>query len=137
VIVLLPAVIYALFFLCNKDYCLTTDKLLSLSEEKFDFDALKDSLPAVEGLLSDSASHAVLGWMAFHSVLERVLPGEVAYGTQLVTGERLTYYISGHLQFWVTLLVICFGSVNFTYDSEGMFRVFISVCLLSVCLGVE
>lgn len=113
-IVFLPVVIYGLFFLCNKDYCITTTNI-----REFDLDEFKNSLPPLENVLNDRAAYAVLGWMTFHVILERVLPGEIAHGTQLVTGERLAYTLSGHLQLWVTLMAILFGSIELSYSSEG------------------
>lgn len=114
VITSLPAVIYALFFLCNKDYCLRMDQLFEFDEEVW-----RASLPGMEALLNDRASWAVIGWMAFHVTLERLLPGEVAHGAQLSTGNKLAYTLSGHLQFWVTLMVLLFGAVSLTYKSES------------------
>ena len=114
VIIFLPVVIYGLFFLCNKEYCLTRKEIF-----EFDLEVFKKSLPEIDELLNDSASYAVLGWMGFHTLLERILPGEVAYGTELSTGERLAYTLSGHLQFWVTLAVVFFGLVEYSFNSES------------------
>jgi ribosomal protein L12E/L44/L45/RPP1/RPP2 len=111
----LPIVIYALFFLCNKDYCLTTSTM-----SEFDFEVFKKSLPNASEFLNDSAAYAILGWMFFHVLLERILPGEIAYGTELLTGNKLAYCLSGHLQFWVTVLVIFFGCIDYSYNTEGI-----------------
>ena len=115
VMFLLPVVIYGLFFLCNKDYCLTFENILL-----FDWNSFQQKLPDMNGLLNERASYMFVGWIAFHILLERILPGEVAYGTQLRNGGTLSYCMSGHLQFWVTVLVIFFGNIEYFYDSAGM-----------------
>lgn len=131
-------VIYALFFLCNKEYCLTTDKIASsFSSNSFfsqEVEVFTTSLPALSEVLDDRASLAVLGWMSFHTLLERVLPGEVAFGTQLSTGDSLSYSLSGHLQFWVTLLVLFCGSVDITYNAEGNFTLGSRLSAIGSCM---
>lgn len=53
-----------------------------------------------------------LGWMLLHVLLERVLPGETAEGVLLPNQKRLSYRLSGHLQFWVTLAIVTHGCVH-------------------------
>lgn len=103
VIVGLPIVILGLYFLCNGDRCLS-------NPWEFDWLSVVESLPkTVSGFFSKEACLMYLGWMAFHVLLERTLPGESAEGAVLEDGKRLKYTLSGHLQFWVTLGVVFFG----------------------------
>ena len=96
----LPIVIYALYFFCNKDVCFNSP--LSFSWSQF-----RSTLPSSwSSLISYEALYIYLGWMAFHVILERVLPGETAEGVALPDGKKLKYTISGHLQFWVTILAM-------------------------------
>lgn len=104
----LPLVIYMLFFLCNKDYCIMSfsmDELRNIPQNVFkNFD--------IRRLISVEAIFIYIGWMVFHLLLERILPGEVAYGVDVVLSlpdrshGRLIYTMSGHLQFWVTLVAM-------------------------------
>jgi hypothetical protein len=115
----LPAVIYGLYFLCNKDFCLRF-------ETSPNWDLFLSRLPTTYSDLVDDEGLAIfLGWMIFHFFLERILPGciifsvspwlilaatgETAYGVLLEDKKRLPYVLSGHLQFWVTLFVAWHG----------------------------
>jgi delta14-sterol reductase len=121
VIVGLPAVIYALYFVCNQDVCLTN----ALSA--FDWRAAWGSVPCcLYELFSWEASAMYLGWMAVQVLLERLLPGEVVEGAALPAGpggggsaQRLSYKLSGHLQFWVTLAVLTHGWVSVSTGPSG------------------
>jgi delta14-sterol reductase len=98
-----PFVIFALFFLCNKDICLS-------NPFEFDLNHFKTLLPTSwNDLFSYKATAMYLGWLAFHVVLGYILPGESVDGSALIDGSTLKYTMSGHLQFWITLLVVCFG----------------------------
>ena len=57
-----------------------------------------------------------VGWLAFQVLMERFLPGEVALGVPLSTGERLKYPLNGHLAFWVAGAVMTFGDVKMNED---------------------
>lgn len=134
VMVGLPGVIYGLYFFCNSQYLLTVDKI-SAGGWSAEWNSLEATLPGVQGLSSDEGWGAVLGWLFFHVLLERVLPGELAFGCPLprppagttaassvLEGEqrpRLAYTMSGHLQFWVTLGVLLFGAVDWAYDPSA------------------
>lgn len=74
----------------------------------FDWKEFFSTLPAFEQLLSQEAVIMFLGWMAFQVILERLLPGETVDGAVLpnTKGSRLKYTMSGHLQFWVTIMVM-------------------------------
>jgi delta14-sterol reductase/lamin-B receptor len=50
-----------------------------------------------------------IGWMVFHVVCERILPGEEVEGVTLPGGSKLKYTMSGHLQFWVTIVAMGHG----------------------------
>jgi hypothetical protein len=98
----LPAVIYGLFFLCNKDFCLQFNRSPN-------WDLFFSKVSNYSNFFSDEGFAIFLGWMIFHFLLERVLPGETAYGILLENSKRLPYVLSGHLQFWVTLFVVWHG----------------------------
>lgn len=61
-----------------------------------------------ESLIDTTGAWIFLGWMAYHVILERILPGENVEGAVLPdgSGRRLSYLLSGHLQFWVTFIVV-------------------------------
>ena len=98
----LPAVIYLLYFLCNDKMCLKNPM-------HFDWPAFFASLRSglsPSNLFSADATLIFLGWMAFHVLLERVLPGESIEGLKLPNGKSLKYIMSGHLQFWVSFVAM-------------------------------
>ena len=64
----LPLVIFALHFLCNKDYC--------VGHHQFSIDAILKNLPSLQSLYSRESLVMYSGWMAFHVILERLLPGK-------------------------------------------------------------
>jgi delta14-sterol reductase len=105
----LPVVILFLFFAASKQY-------------KFVFwnaGELLQQLPADPWQLwSLKAFLVVCGWMLFHVLLERTLFAESKLGVKLPTGERLAYNISGHLQLWVTLLLLVHGFPSFGADGS-------------------
>jgi hypothetical protein len=107
VIVGLPLVTYALYFLCNSDRCVA-------NPFAFDYSTALQRLYNFDGLVSLEAIYIFVGWMVFHVILERLLPGETADGAPLPRGgARLSYCLSGHLQFWITLVVILIGVPTF------------------------
>lgn len=104
-VISLPLVIYGLFFLCDGDFCVSFDwkKELNWSKVLERFTA--------EPLIDATGAWIFLGWMAGHVILERILPGEVVEGAALPdgSGRRLSYRMSGHLQFWVTFVILCYA----------------------------
>ncbi len=108
VIVGLPVVIYALYFVCNADSCVS-------NPFTFDWKLAYDKIPCCHmELFSKEATFMYLGWMAFHVILERVLPGEEALGVVLPNNKKLSYTLSGHLQFWITLIFVTHGFIQFS-----------------------
>ena len=103
VIVGLPVVIYMLYFLCNDQVCMRNPL-------SFDWTAFFAQID-LNNFFSREATIMYLGWMAFSVVLERVLPGEYVEGTILpnTTNKRLGYTMSGHLQFWVSLIAAVYA----------------------------
>lgn len=100
IIIGLPIVIYALFFLCNKNVCMT-------NPFSFNFQYVLAALPLHwKDWFSHEANVMYLGWLAFHVLLERILPGDLVDGVPLKDKSKLKYTMSGHLQFWVTLVLI-------------------------------
>lgn len=77
VVVGLPLVIYLLFFLCNGQVCVGNPFSFAWGTW------YRKHLPRLGDLVSTEAWVMYLGWMAFHVLLERVLPGEIAEGVEL------------------------------------------------------
>ncbi|KAJ1442950.1 ergosterol biosynthesis ERG4/ERG24 family-domain-containing protein [Ochromonadaceae sp. CCMP2298] len=126
VILGLPVVIYGLFFLCSQHRCLHTHHLLSSlhllpnPSQSFDWDLT--TIPTA--LFSYEGSLMYLGWFLLCVLLERILPGEVVQGAILPAHplpltqsagptpagahrqDRLQYVMSGHLQFWLSVLLM-------------------------------
>ena len=66
----LPLVIYGLYFLCNKDFCLRFDA--SPNWELF----LSTATEKASEIITDEGTSIFIGWMVFHFLLERILPGK-------------------------------------------------------------
>jgi hypothetical protein len=118
----LPTVMYFLLFSCGSleqggaSYCVAGPMALP---ELTDL-----PLPPLHEWWSFEATAVFLGWFAFQVALERLLPGEVAEGAKLKTGERLKYRLNGHLSFWISFVVLGFGMPTLTSDggvTMGMF----------------
>lgn len=92
----LPFAILALASLCNAEYCIKASN----------FAEILDHVPTAAQLYNVEAIYVFLGWFGFQVVLERILPGKDVQGNVLSDGTRLTYRLSGHLQFWVSLAVV-------------------------------
>ncbi len=103
VIIGLPVVIYGLYFLCNGERCLDFH---NMSSPQF-WSEFQSTLPSsLSDLVTSEAAHMYLGWMLFHVILERILPGETVEGVELPNKKRLKYTMSGHLQFWLTIVAM-------------------------------
>lgn len=79
----LPMVCYGLIYACNSRGCL---EISSLSLPGF---------PAHSQLISIEALLAILGWVAFQTILHVALPGQHVQGALLPSRERLTYKLNG------------------------------------------
>lgn len=112
-VIFLPLVIYSLFFLCNSEVCLSFDIM------GFDWKKWLHELPSVKSLFTLPSILMYVGWMSFHVILERILPGELVEGALLKNGKRLPYVMSGHLQFWLTLVAVGYG-VPYFVSNEGI-----------------
>jgi delta14-sterol reductase/lamin-B receptor len=118
----LPLVIYMLYFLCNQEVCMENPASFSWLE------FLGSLESALDKLLSPEAWQMYLVWMAFQTVMAALLPGEVVDGAPIV-GEkskdggdlRLKYPLSGHLQFWISVLAMGHAVPLFTRDSNGVY----------------
>lgn len=109
----LPLVIYALYFFCNKEVCVQ-------SPLTFPWQRFLQSLPKnLSDLISWEAVSIYTFWMGLQLFLERVLPGEVAEGTALPDGSRLKYTMSGHLQFWVSLVLMGHTLPQLLWDARA------------------
>lgn len=79
----LPAVCYGLVYFCNSEGCFSLG------------DMTLPGLPPQARLISAEAFVAILGWLAFQSILHCILPGQNVQGTLLPNGKRLTYKFNG------------------------------------------
>ena len=98
----LPLVIFLLYFTCNK-------KLVMTSPLTFPYGKMLASIPtSFSEWFTEDAIKLYLGWMLLQLFLERVLPGEAAEGVPIEAdkGKRLKYTLSGHLQFWISILLM-------------------------------
>lgn len=119
IIFLLPLVIYALYYLCNKDVCYTFTLPWS-----YDWTGVLNKLPkSFNDIYSSDALYMYLLWMGFHVVCEKILPGEVVEGVILENGRRLKYTMSGHLQFWLTIIVMGHGIPTFVSTADGVYNI--------------
>merc|ERR1712146_312597 len=87
-IIMLPLVIYFLYFYCTKQKCYTCQDLISeLFEIKnFDYKSVFDqvtSIPIESAKLVTAFTYCVL-WFLFLVILERTLPGDIALGVPLM-----------------------------------------------------
>ena len=111
----LPTVMYFLLFSCGSlkkegaSYCVSGPLALPELTEL--------DIPPLHEWWSLEAAAVFLGWFAFQVALERLLPGDVAEGVKLKTGERLKYRLNGHLSFWISFVVLGYGRP--TFDGEG------------------
>lgn len=103
----LPLVVYGLYFSCASESCSTDASALA---------RLQEGLANVGALYSPAAMGLFLTWMLAQVLLDRTLPGETALGVALKDGSRLPYTMSGHLQFWMTLLLLGLGSVELSRE---------------------
>jgi hypothetical protein len=122
VILGLPLVIYMLYFLCNKDVCMGSPFSFSWNG----FFAMASG--ALDHLTSPEAWQMYLGWMLFQTVLAIVLPCEMAPGAPIAGAKdkdgsdlRLKYPLSGHLQFWISVLAMGHSVPVFAADSKGLY----------------
>jgi len=84
----------------------------SCSISGLSYDRFSESLSTVLGMAQGQLKFGALlfgSWMAIHVLFQFVLPGETVLGVKLPDGSKLPYVMSGHLQFWLTLLItVCF-----------------------------
>lgn len=108
-----PFVMFMLYFLCNDQMCLQNPLT-------FDWASFVASIK-FEKFFSKEATLIYLGWLAFSVLLERILPGELVEGTILpgTTNQRLKYTMSGHLQFWLSVLAMGHAYPLITSSNEG------------------
>ena len=134
----LPVVILLLFILCNDEYCLKNPFELNFAK-----------IPLSFTTRTVGVNHALVMyvvWLAFHVLLERTLPGETASGVVLPDGNRLQYTLSGHVQFWITILSVLkiFPVIEFSENSiviqrffallpvDNIFDHYFALCLVSI-----
>lgn len=117
IIVGLPLLTYALFHLSNKQHHLTWQV------GAFNWASAAASLPQtwtafVATFVTREAAIMFFGWLAFSVLLERVLPGDEAFGVELADKRgRLAYTMSGHLQLWVSIVAMGHIIPKFSLDA--------------------
>ena len=104
IMALLPLVCYGLVYICNADGCLN----MSLSIPGF---ARHSQLISTQGTL------AILGWMAFQTLLHLLLPGQRVQGVLLANGRRLTYKLNGEDLPCLDLLQACLQKVSHCFSA--------------------
>lgn len=83
-VLVLPAVCYALIIGCNKESCLKLWPEFKLP-----------SLPQTVSFYSNEAMLVYLAWFFGVALLHVILPGQKAEGVVLPNGKRLTYKLNG------------------------------------------
>lgn len=106
----LPTVCYALFFLCHGETCLTMPTVMK---------SMSDTV-----LFSWTAVAVFTCWILFQILLHLLFPGEIAEGVKLPDGTRLRYKLTGLKNFLVTVgIAIYFGfftpflNLSWLYDN--------------------
>jgi delta14-sterol reductase/lamin-B receptor len=106
-VTLLPVLILVLYYGCNKEYCASWDVSSIIQSLLY---TIANPTVLLNSILDQEKLYYALiiyvGWMLFQLILERMLPGEVAEGVPLEDGTKLKYTISGHLQFWISILAM-------------------------------
>jgi len=121
----LPVVIYALFFLCNRQYCLAWNNIP---------EAFSLPLPSWDQLWDSTALLIVVAWVLALVVLERILPGPVAEGMPLRDGSRLRYRLNGHATLWVVAIgLACLQAVD-AIDLTYCYTHFVPLATASMAL---
>lgn len=111
IIVGLPAVCYALVYLCHAETCFSL--VSPLKPLSWDF-----------RIFTWEAALVFLGWLLFQVALHLILPGEKIEGTKLADGSRLTYKLTGLKNFVITVgFALYFGffrndlNLSWLYDN--------------------
>lgn len=109
----LPIVILLLFYLSNQHNHFTFQHFVSMD---FQFQSLPLNW---SDLITKKGISLVVSWFGLQVVLERILPGEIAEGVTLRNQSRLKYCMSGHLQLWITLVLLYCAYPSFQYDESA------------------
>jgi Delta14-sterol reductase len=97
----LPVVVFGLYFVCNDRLCLNNHPLqFDISQLTAVFKTFLDNFITSEALMICG------GWMILQVLFERILPGEKVDGVPLPDKTTLSYIMSGHLQFWLSILLM-------------------------------
>ena len=84
IIIGLPVVIYALFYLCNSNMCMT-------NPIHFDWNKFFSSIDFSQ-MFSTKAFLIYIGWFGLNVFLERILPGEKVEGVVLPNEKRYFFF---------------------------------------------
>ena len=106
--ILLVVTIFGLYLLANKDFSLSLSGDFSKQYESFLKQPAFTKLRFQE-LFTVDAFAVCIAWFLYHVILERVLPCEKVEGTKLSDGTKLKYNVSGHLDFWLTMVILLIG----------------------------
>ena len=111
IIIVLPLVIFLLFFGCDATFCVQFGSIPSLPKV-----VAAGFTSGGTSLWSWTAAAVVTAWMLLHFLLYLLLPGPVAEGVQLPNGTRLKYKITGHRTFWLCLVACYWLPLPWLYD---------------------
>jgi hypothetical protein len=89
----LPAVVYALYFICNPTSCSIQDVVTT-------------KLPKWRAWVSLEASALFLAWFGFHCFLYTLPVGKVVQGTKLRDGSHLNYRLNAFFSLVISMAVI-------------------------------
>eukprot|EP00053_Salpingoeca_punica_P006709 m.62944 g.62944 ORF g.62944 m.62944 type:complete len:418 (+) comp13819_c0_seq2:119-1372(+) len=116
----LPLVIYALYFVCrDPEHC-------SLEVPQ---------LPELHTLFSLDAAAVVLAWFLFQAFLYVTVPGPVAKGLPLRTGDTLTYKLNGLACFVLSFAAVLFGVALDIFRLEYLHKNYIQLATASILLS--
>eukprot|EP00056_Hartaetosiga_gracilis_P022551 m.31535 g.31535 ORF g.31535 m.31535 type:complete len:425 (+) comp9704_c0_seq1:100-1374(+) len=121
VMLLLPAVVYMLFFMCNKDKgdCspFTFPDLTALTwSDLFDLNAL----------------FVYIGWFAFQALLYVVVPGPICKGLPLRNGDVLNYKCNGMAAFYISVVSVLGGHLLGLFDISYLYTHYLHLTTASI-----
>ncbi|CAK0783472.1 hypothetical protein CVIRNUC_006671 [Coccomyxa viridis] len=121
----LPAVCYALVYVCNAGGC----------------DALRGPVawpgfPEGPPIITWEACAVLSGWLAWQVALHLVVPGPVEQGTVLSNGRKLKYKLTGSRNLVITMLTIAYlGVYKRTLDLTWVYHNFVPLLSASVAFS--
>ena len=125
----LPALCYALVYICNSDGC------ISITDGPAGWKKLPGFPDGVK-LFSWEACGVFLAWLLFQIGLHLMLPGPRVQGVRLGDGTRLTYKLTGERNFWVSIaLLLYFGFYRNILDLSWAYMNYIPLMTASIAFS--